>query len=325
MLHFVMPAGIDDPSRPTGGNRYDRRLCDELRASGQPVAEHHVSSDRLERTLAELPNGALVLIDGLIATSAPDVLVPAAQRLRLGVLLHMLKEDEPEHAVLSAAGFVITTSHWGCNRAIERHGLSPTRVHVATPGADVARPVRGTPDGGALLCVAAVAAHKGQDVLLHALATLTDASWRVMFVGSLDRDPEYVNQLRQQTQAYGIADRVTFTGALGGAALIAAYTEADILVHPSRGEMYGLVITEALAHALPVIASDLGGVREALGCIDAGLLVPPDDAPALATALRTWLSSSELRATLRCAATERRATLPTWADTARAVTAVMRN
>jgi glycosyltransferase involved in cell wall biosynthesis len=85
--------------------------------------------------------------------------------------------------------------------------------------------------------------------------------------------------------------------------------------------MYGLALTEALAHGLPVIASDVGGVPEAVG--DAGVLVPPDDPSALAAELREWLTSGERRAALRRAAAGRRATLPTWADTARAVAAAL--
>lgn len=317
-LHFLVPAGIDDPGRPSGGNRYDRRLSDELQAAGHPVREHLVTTDAAA-VLAALPDHARVLVDGLVAHAEPDALVAAARRLRLTVLLHLLTADPAERAALGTAAAVVTTSRWGRARAIKVHDLRPALVHVAHPGADLARPASGSSAGTNLLCVAVVAPHKGQDVLLTALATMRDRPWRLVCVGSLERDPAFVGALQRQAKAQGIADRVTFAGPLTDGAVQCAYATADVLVHPSRGEMYGMVIVEALAHGLPVIASDVGGVIEALGSAEAGLLVAPGDPRALAAAVGSWLSDEVLRAELRRAARLRRPALPTWAATAHAV------
>jgi glycosyltransferase involved in cell wall biosynthesis len=84
----------------------------------------------------------------------------------------------------------------------------------------------------------------------------------------------------------------------------------------SRGETYGMVVTEALARGLPVIATAVGGLPEALGQASdgrrPGLLVPPEDSVALAAALRDWLVDANLRHRLREAARERRSTLSRW-------------
>ena len=111
-----------------------------------------------------------------------------------------------------------------------------------------------------------------------------------MCVGSLDRDPAFVARLRRRSVDVGLGDRVTFTGPRIGAELDRSYAAADLLVLPSRAEAYGMVVTEALARGLPVVAADVGGVTEALGHgadgIRPGLLVPPEDPAALGAALR---------------------------------------
>jgi glycosyltransferase involved in cell wall biosynthesis len=88
-----------------------------------------------------------------------------------------------------------------------------------------------------------------------------------------------------------------------------------------------MVVTEALAHGLPVVATEVGGVPEALGHgADGGrpgLLVPPGDPAVLAAALRAWLEDAGLRARLRRAAGERRASLSRWSDTASVLAGVL--
>ena len=88
-----------------------------------------------------------------------------------------------------------------------------------------------------------------------------------------------------------------------------------------------MVVGEALARGLPVIATAVGGVPDAVGrSADAGrpaLLVPPDDPAALAAALRRWLADASTRDRLRQAATVRRADLPDWSATARAFANVL--
>jgi glycosyltransferase involved in cell wall biosynthesis len=90
------------------------------------------------------------------------------------------------------------------------------------------------------------------------------------------------------------------------------------VVLASRAEAYGMVVIEALARGLPIVAADVGGVTDALGHADGirpGLLVPPDDPAALGAALRAWLGDPELRGRLRRAARERRESLPGWSTT----------
>ena len=292
----------------------------------------------LAGVMAGIPDRSVVLLDGLVASTVPEVLVPEAARLRLVVLVHMpLGGGRPgggatdvradERAVLSAAAAVVTTSAWSRRWLLDRYTLQPGRVHVAEPGVDVADLAPGTPAGGELLCVAAVTPEKGHDVLLAALATIADLTWRCACLGTLARDPGFVGRLASRARDDGIHDRVWFAGPRTGTDLAAAYAAADALVLASRAETYGMVVTEALARGLPVVATEVGGVPEALGHgadgVRPGLLVPAGDPAALAAALRRWLSDAGLRQRCRHAARQRRGTLPGWAVTSRQISRVL--
>ncbi|MEV4260380.1 glycosyltransferase family 4 protein [Kribbella sp. NPDC049584] len=336
-VHVLVPDGIDDPLRPSGGNVYDRRVCRGLMALGWSVHEHAVAGqwprpDAAARfaaaaALAQVPDGGVVLVDGLLASVIPEVLEPEADRLRLVVLLHMPRDDAREVAALSAASAIVATSEWTQRWLLDHYDLPRDQVYVVRPGADMAEVAAGSVSGGRLLCVGAITPAKGPDVLLEALAMVDDPAWRCVFVSSLELDLEFVDGLRRQAKDRRLADRVCFAGPLTGAELESAYAEADALVLASQFETYGMVVTEALARGLPVVATEVGGVPEALGHASdgsrPGLLVAPRDPHALAQALRRWLGDPLERARLRAAARSRRLTLSDWAQTSGELSAVL--
>jgi glycosyltransferase involved in cell wall biosynthesis len=348
-VHVVVPADIDDVATASGGNVYDRRVCVGLPTTGWAVRELPVAgawptpsaADRasLARALRAVPDGGVVLIDGLVACGVPDVLVPAARRLRIVVLVHLPLADEaglaPERSAelaarerqsLLAASGVVATSPWAAHRLVARHGLDADRVHVATPGVDPAPAASGTDGASRLLCVGSVTPTKGQDLLLDALAAVADLRWQVDLVGSLHRDVDYVTRVRCAVERYGLGERVRLTGPWTAARLANAYASTDLLVLPSRAESYGMVLTEALARGIPVLATAVAGVPETLGHDQdgqvPGILVPPDPA-ALAVALRRWLGEPELRNRLRRSARKRRDTLDGWEVTSRCLAEVL--
>jgi glycosyltransferase involved in cell wall biosynthesis len=343
-VFVVMPGDVDRVTVPSGGNVYDRRICEGL-ALGRPVHEialagswprpDAAAKEGLDRALHDLPDGARVLLDGLVACGVPHVVVPHARRLDLTILVHLPLGDEGpdtgdlderERETLQAARAVVATSTWAARRLVGHHGLDTDRVHVAAPGTEPA-PVSEPGDGTRLLCVASVTPRKGHDLLVQALAEVADLPWRCECAGPLRRDLTHVSRLRKLIEQEGLDDRITLAGPRRGARLDAAYAGADLLVLPSRAETYGMVVTEALARGIPVLATAVGGVPEALGRTPdgrvPGLLVPPEDVVALADALRGWLGEPEVRRDLRAAALERRGTLPGWDETTKRLAAVL--
>lgn len=338
-VSFVVPDGIDDPDRVSGGNVYDQHIRDELRMSGWDVQLIKVAGcdePQLSQALSRLPDQALVLIDGLVAVCEPDALVDHSRRLRIIVLAHMVASllrdptdgadtatrfadrgtdirDDHESRALHAARRVIATSNWTRSELITRNLAEAQRIVVAQPGTEPAPARAPSSSGNRLLCVGVVAPHKGQDVLLQALARLTDVErWVCTIVGSRSSAPAYFAELMSMAESAGIADRVAFTGALTGARLADAYSRADLVVVPSRSESYGLVVAEALARGIPVVATNIGGIPEAISRSAAGIVVPPEDPWALEVVLRQWWTSAARRAALNDEALRAREASKSW-------------
>jgi glycosyltransferase involved in cell wall biosynthesis len=338
MCTFVMPGNVDDLAAASGGNRYDLRMCDWLAARRIAVPGTWPLGDpaTLAASLAALPDGEVVVLDGLVACAWPSVVIAAAHRLRLAVLVHLPLGDEAgldprlaadldarERATLHAVPAVVATSPWSARRLVEHHGLDPHRVHTVPPGTDPAPLATGTDGRSRLLCVAALTPHKGQDLLVEALAAVADLPWSCVLAGPLRRDPAFVERVRGLIEGHGLADRVLLAGPWSGAALDAGYAAADLVVLASRAETYGMVITEALARGIPVLAPATGAIPETLGPDLPGLLVPERTPAAFAAALRRWLTEPDLPDELRARARHRRAGLSGWAEAAGELSTVL--
>ncbi len=110
-----------------------------------------------------------------------------------------------------------------------------------------------------LLCVARIDRQKNQMMIVEYLARHPNATAR--FVGPVTQE-DYRAELERRAKELGVADRLTIAGALkpGSDELLAEYANADVFVLPSRHEPFGIVVLEAWAAGLPVVASDVGGL-----------------------------------------------------------------
>lgn len=171
---------------------------------------------------------------------------------------------------------------------------------AATPkeGAPVARASLETPDGvPLLLAMGRLHEAKAHDVSLQALALLPDAWLWIAGAGPLEA------KLKGMAQALGVAGRVRFLGWRTDAS--ALYRAADVCVFPSRYEPLGNVVIQAWAHGLPVVAAESQGPKALIQDGKDGLLVPIDDAAALAAGVRRLLDAPKLRAGFAAAGLKR--------------------
>lgn len=167
-------------------------------------------------------------------------------------------------------------------------------IDVIPAGADldaVAPPTTPTLEGPMhLLFVGRLVSQKGLDVLFKALTTMKGhTDWNLTIAG----EGPLKNELAQATHKLGIANRVTFRGWLERDHLPAVYEEADIFVLPSRDEGMPNAMLEAMAAGLPVIGSRVAGLNEVVIDGETGFLVPPEDADALAHALRVAIEDRD--------------------------------
>jgi glycosyltransferase involved in cell wall biosynthesis len=180
----------------------------------------------------------------------------------------------------------------GVRAALVASGVDATRITVVPSGVAVDRFASAPAaraaararfglgaDAWVLAVVGALETRKGHDVLLDALARLPIADAAVLVAG----EGSMRDALRARADALALGARVRWLGRLDDVTDVLA--AADALVMPSRHEGLGVAVLEAMAAALPVVASRIGGLPEAVVDEVTGLLVPPGDAEALAAAL----------------------------------------
>lgn len=175
---------------------------------------------------------------------------------------------------------------------VESNGVNLAE-HEALPAPGAFRDRHGVPRGAPLvLFVGRVHPGKGVELLVPALAACGVAEARLAVVGP---DSEgYLARMRLLAERCGVADRVVFTGLLGGAERVAALVDADVFALPSEHENFGIAVAEAMAAGKPVIVSPQVGIAADVTSAGAGG-VTPLEAPALGAELTRWLCDATLR------------------------------
>jgi colanic acid/amylovoran biosynthesis glycosyltransferase len=210
-----------------------------------------------------------------------------------------------DDAVLGAkirdADFVVCVSDYGRSQLMalvdEEHW---PKIHVVRCGVDMTRhdgfDDRARNGTATVLAVGRLVSVKGHGVLLAAIARLAEAGQPVKL--TIVGDGPRRARLERLAQRLGIADRVAFAGAVGQDDIGRFYEKADVFCLSSFVEGIPVVLLEAMAFGVPVIASQITGIPELIEDGRSGLLVRPGRADLLADALRSLLVDPDRRAAL---------------------------
>lgn len=328
--------------QPSGGNTYDDRLVTGLRAAGLDFGEYEVPGPwplpeprDLQRLTGLLTRERDWLIDNIVGSAAPGA-IRAARGAggRVTLLIHYFPADDPglaapdrrrlattEAEAVTVADRIVVTSAWAADEVAKRYGRRDSIV--AAPGVEPAALAAGSSPGGRppmLLWLGRLTATKDPLTFVDALSRLRQFGFTARLVGPEGVDDGLSREVRDRITAAGLTGRVEVAGARAGAALESVWAVTDLLVHTSRAETYGMVVSEALARGIPSIVASGTGAVEAQGV---GAQFPPGNAEALAESLRAWLTDPQLANRWRTEAASLRLHQPTWQDTAQVVAAAL--
>ncbi len=329
---FAIPG---DKDRRTGGFIYEAtvlRVLNELGCATRHLVLPDSFPDPTDADMAmtldilrAVPANQPIILDGLVfgaidpaglATISAPIIAMIHHPLGLETGLSpkraaFLRANEAA-ALRHVAAVIVPSSHIAEILAGD-FGVDPTLITIAPPG--FARPMRvpAPADPPLILSVGLLAERKGHDVLIDALALITDIPWQAEIVGKA-HDLVYASALKIQVVDLGLSKRVTFGGEISATSLDRRFNAAHIFALATRYEGYGMVLSEAMQYGLPVVSCRVGAVPDTVA--EAGILVPPDDPTAFAAALRKVLTNPQEHARLATIAGDYAASLPEWDATA---------
>ena len=205
--------------------------------------------------------------------------------MRDASFVHCTTEDEASH---------VRGKYPGVDVRVVPNGLDLERFDSVQGGERFRQQWLGGWEGPVLTCVGRLSHKKGLDVLIDALAIMSEqrSDLRLAIVGSRRRRTHTGSPAAGAR--LGLGRRVVFTGPLYGYEQLAALDATDVWVLASRGENFGNAVVEAMAAGCPVVVSPEVGVAEAVRKADAGIVAAAEP-QALAAAIERLLASPERR------------------------------
>lgn len=325
-IAWVIYGAIEQVS---GGYIYDRLVIEQLRELGDSVTLISLTPGAQDRPALSRDDFDVVVGDELCFRELLPLFQRASSPRRVLLIHHLTAWEQPpgaerdalwalEKAVIDAADACVATSQVTADRLLAE-GLA-RRVAVAEPGADrLPRSQTGgqEPSGSRLrlLFVGNILRRKRVLPLVEAFARLPGEHTELALVGA-ELEPDYAAEVRSAISANDLGPRVRFLGSLPAAGVTEQLAIADALVLPSALEGYGMVLSEALWAAVPVIAARVGAAEKLVAETGAGLLFEADEPSGLGAMLGAFVSDAGLRRRLRLAAWNAAEILPRWRGTA---------
>jgi glycosyltransferase involved in cell wall biosynthesis len=270
-----------------------RRRLRELLRRYRPEVVHAQGADIAGLLAVKCGHPSVVTAHGMLAECA-RLQTDRVNRLRATVAAAVTERPTIRRArdLISISPYV--TQHY--------HGEINGRVHdlpnaVGNAYFEVAR----RPERGRFLYAGRIANGKGLAELVRAAARRSSGVDTLVLAGATP-DRKYEDQLRDEIRALGLSDRVRLTGLLSERELLEEFATAEALVLPSHQETAPMVVQQAMAAGLPVIATRVGGIPHQIEHENSGLLFEPGDEAALAALLARVAGDSTLAGRLGDAA-----------------------
>ncbi len=304
----------------SGAASYNARMVAALREQGHaadlvPLYGRYPATAADPRDLALLPilpADAHLVLDGLAMALLPALHHPATALIHQpsALLADQPSADQPqlaarERAALTALPRLIAASAAAGARLTEEYGVPSSHIRVVPAGVDDGRRTLPTAGPCHILTLGPLVPRRAHDILLHALARLTDLDWHLTLIGSPHRDPAYALTLRALIAQTGLAPRVTLQDA--GTQLPWPTTDVLALAHPAPGQ--DGVLRQALRRGIPLVLCTTMGPPSPGGAA----ICPPDDPDTLSKVLRRLIFDTALRRRMADAAYQTGQTLPNWA------------
>jgi glycosyltransferase involved in cell wall biosynthesis len=319
-LYFLITGNLHSL---TGGYLYNTHMINGLKEKGYTVNVlatdwQWKDIDELEKicryNLEKLPHGTCIVVDSLILASLHQIIQEFRKRLIFLGLIHLPSSYDilsgvqgelarEELIALDHVRQVIVTGRFTFDLLCHA-GLNPVKIRIVEPGTDLfPRKKRYKAVPSELLCISNYSSLKAQDMMIRALYRLADRDWTLHLYGSMDRDREYTASVRSLIQQLKMEHRIYMHGIVERDEISGVFLNADLFLLPSLFESYGMVLTESLAHGIPVVTT-LAGNLPCTVPAGMGLLIEPGNEEQLAEAICSLFDDPKKYSNLCAAASQ---------------------
>ncbi len=281
-IYWMQPGEINSIS---GGYIYNKNIIESIRTQSVNVElfipgtdfpfPSKKSIEKCREFFQNADRSSIVIVDSLILGTIPDLIEKFSAKIKIAGMIHLPLSLDPSKSenqkinfkVLEIRSFkhskmLIVTSEYTKYELIKM-GINDDKIHVVTPGINTVANQRNYPEKPEnLLCVSRISSSKGQLDLIKALANLQQFEWNLTFCGGFDETDEYYKKIRHQISVSGLENRIVFTGEILPQEIETYYKQADLLISTSCFETYSMVLQEAMAFKIPVVAANSGAVSQ---------------------------------------------------------------